>query len=110
MKRDLHRPARDRGRPELPEAMPSPQPDHPDLRPSHEAIAALAYEFYQLRGYAAGGELEDWLRAEKEFLGRSAGHADRPTEEPEPQATPVAAKAVRRSVAGTRGSRDRRRR
>jgi len=30
-------------------------------------IAARAYEFYCARGFAPGGELDDWLRAEREL-------------------------------------------
>ena len=35
-----------------------------------EAIAALAYSFYEARGYAGGSPEEDWFRAEQELLNR----------------------------------------
>lgn len=35
-----------------------------------EAIAALAYSFYEARGYMGGSPEEDWLRAEHELLNR----------------------------------------
>jgi hypothetical protein len=33
-----------------------------------EAIAQLAYSFYEARGYAGGSAEEDWLRAERELM------------------------------------------
>jgi len=36
----------------------------------HERIAQKAYEFYQKRGKSSGHDLEDWLEAEREVLGR----------------------------------------
>jgi hypothetical protein len=36
--------------------------------PSHDEIAARAYELYQRRGEAHGQDLEDWLLAERELL------------------------------------------
>jgi hypothetical protein len=35
--------------------------------PSHEAIAAAAYYRAEQRGFAPGGELGDWLEAEREL-------------------------------------------
>ena len=35
--------------------------------PSHEDIAARAYELYLDRGERPGGDLEDWLDAEREI-------------------------------------------
>ncbi|HTM50618.1 MAG TPA: DUF2934 domain-containing protein [Bryobacteraceae bacterium] len=35
-----------------------------------EAIARLAYSFYEARGYAPGSPEEDWLRAERELMAR----------------------------------------
>jgi hypothetical protein len=35
--------------------------------PSHEEIARRAYELYQSRGWRHGGDLEDWLAAEREL-------------------------------------------
>ena len=34
----------------------------------HEAIAALAYSYWESRGYADGSSEEDWLKAEQELL------------------------------------------
>jgi hypothetical protein len=38
--------------------------------PSYEEIAALAYSFWEARGYAGGSEEEDWHRAEQELRAR----------------------------------------
>jgi len=35
-----------------------------------EAIANLAYSFYEARGYVGGSPEEDWLRAERELMNR----------------------------------------
>jgi hypothetical protein len=35
-----------------------------------QAIARLAYSFYEARGYAPGSPEEDWLRAERELMAR----------------------------------------
>jgi hypothetical protein len=35
--------------------------------PSHDAIAARAFELYLQRGAAGGSEMNDWLRAETEL-------------------------------------------
>lgn len=40
---------------------------HGDGGPQHDRIARRAYEFFELRGRESGHELEDWLRAEREF-------------------------------------------
>jgi hypothetical protein len=37
--------------------------------PTYEAIAALAYSYWEARGYQGGSAEEDWLRAEREILG-----------------------------------------
>jgi DUF2934 family protein len=34
----------------------------------HGRIAALAYQFYEQRGYKDGHEVEDWLEAEQRIL------------------------------------------
>jgi hypothetical protein len=36
-------------------------------RPSHDAIARLAYHFYEERGYERGHDVQDWLAAEREL-------------------------------------------
>ena len=38
-----------------------------DFIPRHEAIERLAYKLYEERGCAPGGEIEDWLAAEREI-------------------------------------------
>ena len=35
-----------------------------------EAIANLAYSFYEARGHVGGSAEEDWLRAEQELMSR----------------------------------------
>lgn len=37
---------------------------------AREAIAKLAYSYYEARGFHAGDPLEDWVRAEREHYGR----------------------------------------
>jgi hypothetical protein len=43
--------------------------------PSHEEIAALAYTYWEKRGYADGNPEHDWLRAEAELRQRSLATA-----------------------------------
>jgi hypothetical protein len=38
----------------------------------HARIAVVAFRLAESRGFAPGGELEDWLRAESEIDGQSA--------------------------------------
>ena len=38
--------------------------------PAHEAIASLAYSYWEARGRRGGSALEDWLRAERELKQR----------------------------------------
>jgi hypothetical protein len=38
-----------------------------DNCPSHDAIAVLAYSFWEARGFQGGSPEEDWLRAEQEL-------------------------------------------
>ncbi len=40
--------------------------------PTADEIAARAFELYEERGGEPGGDLEDWLRAERELLARYA--------------------------------------
>jgi Protein of unknown function (DUF2934) len=40
-------------------------------QPTHDEIAVAAYEIYCSRGAMDGGELEDWLEAERQLLARS---------------------------------------
>jgi hypothetical protein len=39
--------------------------------PSYEAVAALAYSYWETRGYQGGSPEEDWVRAEQELRKRS---------------------------------------
>lgn len=41
----------------------------PAAAPTREAIAKLAYSYWEARGYQGGSEQEDWLRAEAELRG-----------------------------------------
>lgn len=41
--------------------------------PSREEIAALAYSYWESRGYQGGSQEEDWLRAEAQLRTRAAG-------------------------------------
>ena len=41
-------------------------------KPSHQEIAALAFEYCEARAGSGGDELEDWLRAERELTEGSA--------------------------------------
>ena len=38
--------------------------------PSHAEIAALAYSYWEARGYQGGSPEEDWFRAEQELRGQ----------------------------------------
>ena len=44
----------------------------PSLEPSREAIARLAYSYWEARGCQGGSAEEDWLRAEVEVRGTSS--------------------------------------
>ena len=44
----------------------------PDGKSAHEEIRRRAYEIYLERGGQPGGEIDDWLQAERELEGRSA--------------------------------------
>jgi hypothetical protein len=41
--------------------------------PTREEIAALAYSYWEARGYQGGSQEEDWLRAEQQLRARTAG-------------------------------------
>ena len=49
----------------------TPVTETPVQQPSHEAIAKLAFLFWEERGGEGGSPEEDWLRAERE-LARAA--------------------------------------
>jgi hypothetical protein len=40
--------------------------------PTREEIAALAYSYWEARGYRSGDPAADWLRAEREIRARAA--------------------------------------
>ena len=42
-------------------------PSYTEVPSDHATIARRAYELYEARGRAAGFELDDWLRAEREL-------------------------------------------
>ena len=42
----------------------------PTSAPSEEQIAALAYSYWEARGYKGGSSEEDWFRAERELRER----------------------------------------
>ena len=44
-----------------------PSETHP---PTHQEIAALAYSYWEARGYQGGSPEEDWFRAEQELCGQ----------------------------------------
>jgi hypothetical protein len=48
--------------------------DRPTVRPilTDDEIARRAYEIFQSRGERNGADLEDWLQAESELMGRTA--------------------------------------
>jgi hypothetical protein len=43
----------------------------PDSRSDQETTRKRAYEFYVERGMEDGHDVEDWLRAEEELLGKA---------------------------------------
>ena len=58
---------------------PAPQPEvatavapAPAAPPSREAVARLAYAYWEARGYQGGSPEEDWNRAERELLASAA--------------------------------------
>ena len=51
----------------------------------HEMIATVAYLYAEARGFTAGSELDDWLRAEADIdrrLGEGRGSAGHPKQTP----------------------------
>jgi hypothetical protein len=47
-------------------------------RQRYERIAEIAYHFAARRGFVPGGELDDWLAAEKEYDAASPSRAGKP--------------------------------
>jgi hypothetical protein len=58
--------------------------------PTHEEIALRAFEIYMKRGGGNGGELDDWLAAEKELTESREAEAPEPKV---PDATPLRKRA-----------------
>ena len=56
----------------MPMAVAAVEPVEPMVKLSPEAVAALAYSYWQARGTAGGSPEEDWLRAEQELRVMSA--------------------------------------
>ena len=50
-------------------------------RPTHDDIAARAYQIYQERGYTPGDPMQDWLQAERE-LNAAAGKPKKAARKP----------------------------
>jgi len=46
------------------------EPDDEMSAPTQEAIASLAYSYWEARGGKGGSPWEDWFRAEQELLRR----------------------------------------
>jgi hypothetical protein len=68
-------------------------PDRDKKIPTHEEIAARAYEIYLKRGGESGGELEDWLAAEKELIESRETDVHKPTV---PDVTPLRKRSAKR--------------
>jgi len=47
--------------------------------PTHDDIAARAYQIYRERGYAPGDPMQDWLQAESELSAAKAKKTGRKT-------------------------------
>ena len=47
--------------------------------PTHDQIAARAYEIYQERGYTPGDPMQDWLQAERDLSAAKPKKASRKT-------------------------------
>jgi hypothetical protein len=56
------------------------QPDEGSLELTEDMIRTRAYQFYEERGSEDGHDLEDWLRAEDEIIGKKAAVAHKDTE------------------------------
>ena len=51
------------------------KPDEGSLELTEDIIRVRAYRFFEKRGYEHGHDLEDWLRAEAEIVGRKPATA-----------------------------------
>ena len=54
---------------------PTAKPDEGSLELTEELMRLRAYRFFEERGYEHGHDLEDWLRAEAEVLGKKLAAA-----------------------------------
>ena len=52
--------------------------DVSSLELTENIIRTRAYQLYEERGYEEGHNLEDWLRAEGEIIGKKPAVADKP--------------------------------
>ena len=66
-------------------------PDSNKKVPTHEEIALRAFEIYLKRGGESGGELDDWLAAEKELTESREAKAPGPKV---PDVTPLRKRAA----------------
>ena len=60
----------------------SADPLHPDIGSqelTEEIIRIRAYQLFEKRGYEHGHDMEDWLEAEAEIMGRRPEAIARPT-------------------------------
>ena len=58
----------------------------PGASPSQEEIAALAYSYWEARGYQRGSSEEDWLQAERELREKQSQGSLSVQEEQRPRA------------------------
>ena len=56
------------------------KPDEGSLELTEDIIRTRAYQLYEERGYEDGHDLEDWLRAEGEIIGKKPAVAEKATE------------------------------
>jgi Protein of unknown function (DUF2934) len=62
----------------LPPGTPRAEHPSPSMAARHRAIAVAAYFRAERRGFAAGGELADWLAAERDVDQQMSGAAECP--------------------------------
>ena len=53
----------------------TPKPEQGSLELTEELIRVRAYQFYEERGCEDGHDLEDWLQAEAEIVGKKSAAA-----------------------------------
>ena len=63
----------------MPKKITVPPTSHPgSLELTEEIIRIRAYELFERRGYEHGHDLEDWLQAEAEVLGKKSSASVEP--------------------------------